>query len=125
MADLMYGLAGVYSPNPAKPPFYVDLPFRLEGDSLVLNPEVAKKWEKTPLTMVPEYAANLRLMKIGFDAGSADGFKDIPVNVLKLDSMLTALEIPHESEVYEGDHIRGVRGRIESKMIPFFSRVLH
>src|SRR5215212_4199196 len=124
MADLMYGLAGVYSPNPAKPPFYVDLPFRLEGDSLVLNSDVAKKWEKTPLAMVPEYAANLRRMKIAFDAGNADGFKDIPVNVQRLDSMLTALEIPHESEVYEGDHIRGVRGRIESKMIPFFSRVL-
>jgi enterochelin esterase-like enzyme len=125
MADLMYGLAGVYSPNPAKPPFFVDLPFKIEGDSLVPVPEVAAKWQKTPLSMIPEYAANLRRMRIGFDAGTEDGFKDIPANVQRLDSMLTALAIPHEAEVYPGEHMKGIRGRIESKMIPFFSRVLH
>ena len=125
MADLMYGLAGVYSPNPARPPFFVDLPFRLEGDSLVLVPEVAEKWRMTPLAMVPQYAANLRRMHIAFDAGASDGFKDIPANVMRLDSILTALRIPHEAEVYQGTHMQGIRGRIESKMIPFFSRVLH
>jgi S-formylglutathione hydrolase FrmB len=125
MADLMYGLAGVYSPNPAKPPFYVDLPFRLEGDSLVLIPEVAAKWKLTPIALTPQYAANLRRMKIGFDAGTNDGFKDIPANVHRLDSILTALGVPHEAEVYPGTHMVGIRGRIESKMVPFFSRVLH
>ena len=125
MVDLMYGLAGVYSPNPSKPPFFVDLPFRLEGDSLVLVPDVAEKWRMTPLAMVHEYAANLRRMSIGFDAGTEDGFKDIPANVQRLDSILTALDIPHQAEVYHGTHMAGIRGRIESKMIPFFSRVLH
>jgi len=125
MADLMYGLAGVYSPNPSKPPFFVDLPFRLEGDSLVLIPEVAKKWTETPIAMVPKYAANLRRMHIGFDAGADDGFRDIPLNVNRLDSMLTALDVPHEAEVYPGNHMKGIRGRIESKMIPFFSKALH
>lgn len=125
MADLMYGLAGVYSANPAKPPFYVDLPFRLEGDSLVPVPEVVAKWKMTPIAMVPEYAANLRRMKIGFDAGTEDGFKDIPANVFRLDSLLDSLGIPHESEVYQGTHMKGIRGRIESKMIPFFSKALH
>ncbi len=125
MADLMYGLASVYSPNPSKPPFYVDLPFRIEGDSLVLIPEIAAKWSRTPLAEIPHYAANLRRMHIRFDAGASDGFKDIPPNVQKLDSMLTALAIPHEAAVYPGTHMQGIRGRIESNMIPFFSRVLH
>jgi S-formylglutathione hydrolase FrmB len=125
MADLMYGLAGVYSPNPSKPPFYVDLPFRLEGDSLVLIPEVAEKWSMTPISMIPKYAANLRRMRIGFDAGDDDGFRDIPQNVHRLDSIFTALDIPHEGEVYPGTHMKGIRGRIESKMIPFFSNALH
>jgi len=77
MADLMYGLAGVYSPNPGKPPFFVDLPFRLEGDSLVLIPEVAEKWRQTPLAMVPAYASNLRRMHIGFDAGASDHLPNV------------------------------------------------
>jgi pimeloyl-ACP methyl ester carboxylesterase len=124
-ADLMYGLAGVYSPNPAKPPFFVDLPFRLEGDSLVLVPETAAKWKITPLAMVPSYAENLRRMRIGFDGGTDDAHRDIPVNVIRLGSILDSLGIPHESEVYRGTHMVGIRSRIESKMIPFFSRVLH
>jgi pimeloyl-ACP methyl ester carboxylesterase len=124
MADLMYGLAGVYSPNPGKPPFFVDFPFRLEGDSLILVPEVAAKWRMTPLAMVPAYAENLRRMRIGFDGGTDDAHRDIPVNVVRLGSILDSLRIPHESEVYRGAHMVGIRGRIESKMIPFFSRAL-
>jgi len=46
------------------------------------------------------------------------------VNVVRLGSILDSLRIPHESEVYRGAHMVGIRGRIESKMIPFFSKAL-
>ena len=123
--SIYYALAGVYSPNPQKPPFFVDLPMRLSGDSVVPDPAVGSKWSETPLVMVPSHVANLRRMAISFDAGTADGFRDIPVNVAKLDTMLTALGVPHEAELYEGTHGSRIRSRLESNVFPFFSRVLH
>jgi hypothetical protein len=125
IANLLYALAGVYSPDSSKPPFFAALPFRLEGDSLVAVPEIAAKWATYPMSMVPEHAAALKRMKIAFDAGAADGFKDIPANVQKLDSLLTSLGVEHEVEIYEGTHGSRIRARLESNAFPFFSKNLH
>jgi len=124
-ADLLLALAAVYSPNPARPPLYIDLPNRLEGDSIVEVPAVAAKWLASPMSLVPRYAANLRKMKIAFDAGRQDALKDIPLSVTMLDSLLTELRVPHTAELYDGDHMKRIRSRIESCAMPFFSRVLH
>lgn len=125
IANLLYALAGVYSPDSSKPPFFADLPFRLESDSLVAVPEVAAKWATYPISMVSEHAEALKRMKIAFDAGTGDGFKDIPVNVQKLDSLLTSLGVEHEAEIYEGTHGSRIRARLESNAFPFFSKNLH
>ena len=124
-ANLLYAIATLYSPNTAKPPFFADLPYRLEGDSLVTVPDVAAKWRAGPLLMAESYMANLRRMSIAFDAGTADGLTDIPVNVRALDSLLTAHDIPHMAELYEGDHGNRIRARLEGKVFPFFSKLLH
>ncbi|MEP6509378.1 MAG: alpha/beta hydrolase-fold protein [Gemmatimonadales bacterium] len=123
--DIDLALSAVYAPDPRSSPFFVDLPFRLEGDSLVTVDTIARRWHPTPIEMVPIYAKNLKRMSIAFDGGAEDGLIDIPVNVGKLDSMLTALGIAHKADVYHGDHMRGIRGRLESQTFPFFSRVLH
>ena len=125
ISKILYEIAGVYSPNPSKPPFFVDFPYRLDGDSLVLVPDVAVRWAATPMSMVPQYADGLRRMQIAFDAGTADGFKDIPANVTRLDSVLTSLGIPHAAELYDGTHGSRIRSRLESKVFPFFSKALH
>ena len=75
--------------------------------------------------MVPQYGQNLKRMKIAFDAGSRDGFPDIPRNVQRLDSLLTSLGISHEAEIYDGTHGSRIRQRLESKVFPFFSKALH
>lgn len=124
-ADLLLALAAVYSPNPDKPPLYIDLPNRLEGDSIVEVPAVAEKWLASPMTLVPRYGGNLRSMKIAFDAGRQDPLKDIPLSVTMLDSLLTELHVPHTAELYDGDHMKRIRSRIESSAMPFFSKVLH
>ena len=124
VADLLLALAAVYSPNPSKPPLYLDLPNRLEGDSIVEVPEIAEKWLASPMTFVARYAPNLRRMHIAFDAGKQDALKDIPISVTTLDSLLTQLGVAHTAELYEGDHMSRVRSRIESHAVPFFSRVL-
>src|SRR5438105_6097520 len=43
-SNLTMALAAVYSPDTLKPPFFVDFPVRLQGDSLVTDSAVARKW---------------------------------------------------------------------------------
>ena len=123
--NLFYAQAAMHSPDKDHPPFFARLPYRLTGDSLVFDTTVARKWRETPLYMAPSYTRNLKRIAIAFDAGDKDGLRDIPPNVQRLDSMLTALGIPHTSEVYDGDHGNRIRERLESKAFPFFSRHLH
>ena len=122
-ANLLYALASVYSPNLSKTPFFADLPYRLEGETLVADSAVLRKWVG-PLAMAPAHLENLRRLVIGFDAGDEDGLLDIPPNVRALDSLLTANDVPHFAEVYSGNHGSRIRARLESIVFPFFSRVL-
>jgi S-formylglutathione hydrolase len=121
---LILALAPVYSPNPAKPPLFVDFPYRVSGDTLELVPDVWRRWSDDPLSMAASRVVGLKRMKIAFDAGTEDGFKDIPINVQKLDSLLTSLGVPHEAELYKGTHGSRIHERIESKVLPFFSKAL-
>ena len=57
-------------------------------------------------------------------AGTTDGFKDIPIRANELDELLSSLKVPHSFELYEGGHGDHIRARIETKMLPFFSREL-
>ena len=124
-ADLLLALAAVYSPNASKPPLFIDLPNRLEGDSIVEVPAIAAKWLASPMSFVTQYASNLRRMHVAFDAGRQDALKDIPISVTMLDSALTELKVAHTAELYDGDHMRRIRSRIETHAMPFFSTVLH
>jgi len=124
-ADIDLALTAAYSPNTSKSPLYLDFPYRLEGDSLVVDDAVASRWRETPIAMVPKYAASLKRMAIAFDAGRQDAFKDIPRNVTRLDSMLTSLGVPHSAELYDGTHGSRFRARLETKALPFFSNNLH
>jgi hypothetical protein len=124
-ADLLIALAAVYSPDPSRPPLFVDFPNKLVGDSLVTVPDIEEKWlAGSPINFVPQYAANLRRMAIAFDAGRQDALKDIPISVTMLDSLLTSLGVEHTAELYDGDHMKRIRSRIETHVIPFMSRVL-
>jgi len=125
LANLDVAITAIYSPNPLRAPYFVDFPYRFDGDSLVVDNTVAARWRDYPIAMVPRYAANLKRMAIAFDAGRQDGLKDIPPNVTRLDSLLTALGVPHTAELYEGDHGSRIRARLETKAFPFFSERLH
>lgn len=123
--NIIYALAAIYSPNAARLPFFVDLPYRLEGDSLRAVPDIASRWRTAPLSEVGHYTVNLKRMNIAFDAGRADGFRDIPINVQKLDSALSSLGVEHSAELYDGTHGSRIRSRLETRVFPFFSGVLH
>ena len=112
--------AAAWSPDPQNPPLYLALPTK---DS-ELQPAVIAKWHaNAPLSMIDQYIGNLRQMKgLAIDAGDRD--EGIAAHTRDLDRVLTSYHIPHQFEIYEGDHLNHIADRVETKLIPFFSSQL-
>jgi enterochelin esterase-like enzyme len=108
--------AAAWSPNPNKPPLYLDLP--VQGE------EIRNKWvANSPMALIDQYAATSpRLKAFVFDAGKQD--KQIAAEARQFDVALTQKGIPHNFELYDGDHTNHVASRIQYKALPFFSRNL-
>lgn len=52
--------ASAFSPNPERPPLFVDFPFRMEKNILVPNADAYTRFQaKLPVNMVAEYTGNL------------------------------------------------------------------
>jgi S-formylglutathione hydrolase FrmB len=118
-----------FSPNPQRPPFFVDFPFALVDGKLQPAEPGFTKWQKNlPLLMVDEYSANLsKLRGLRFDSGYEDQFTHIPPTARALSSALTARGIDHVFEEYNGDHRNrfwGRNGRIATEVMPYFWRLL-
>ncbi len=113
--------AAAWSPNPTKPPFYLDLPVK-NGE---LQPMVLSRWiANSPLASLDQYIANMKMMKgIAFDAGTKD--QGIASTIKILDEKLNNYGVKHFFEIYEGDHINRVAERIGKKMLVFFSGNLY
>jgi enterochelin esterase-like enzyme len=113
----LFASAAAWSPNPALPPFYLDLPVK-NGE---LQPMVQAKWTANrPITTLDQYINNLKQLRaIAFDAGTKD--QAIASSIKVLDEELNKYGIKHLFEIYEGDHINHVAERIEKKMLRFFS----
>lgn len=109
--------AAAWSPNPTKPPLFLDLPSR-NGQ---FQPAIAAKWAaNAPLAMIDQSIPNLKkLHAIAFDAGAQDA--GIASSIKVLDQVLKDYQIPHTFEIYEGTHVSRIAERIETKMLPFFS----
>jgi S-formylglutathione hydrolase len=116
----MLGSAAAWSPNPARPPRFLDLPL-VDGEPV---PEVIAMWvANAPLAMLPQYIPSLKSYDaIAVDAGDRDA--GIADTVKTLDRMLTDYRIAHRSEIYKGDHVDGVEQRLEAHVLPFFSEHL-
>ena len=120
MAKAMLACAAAWSPDPKNAPMYLDLPWR-DGQ---WQPAIAAKWAaNSPLSMVDQYIANLKRMKgIGLDAGAQD--TGIAESTKELDAVLKQYDVAHSFEIYEGDHLNHIADRIETKVLPFFSKNL-
>jgi enterochelin esterase-like enzyme len=117
--SVLLASAAAWSPNPKNPPLYLDLPVK-DGKP---QPDIVAKWvANAPLEMIEQHAANLKkYYAIAIDIGTADGL--LAANKQLHDAM-TRLRIPHSYEEYDGDHTNKVRERIESRVLPFFSKNL-
>jgi S-formylglutathione hydrolase FrmB len=113
----MLASAAAWSPNPKKPPLYIDLPIA-DGKPV---PDVVAKWAaNAPLTMVHQYIPAMRSFDaIAVDAGDMD--TAIAGNVRRLDQILNEYGIAHTAEIYSGDHTNRIDERWETKVLPFFS----
>jgi len=122
-AKLPFGLraqlaaAAAWSPNPNKPPLYLDLP--TAGNEQA----VLARWAaNAPLAFVDQYVRQLREYRaIAIDVGDMDTLK---VDTGKLHDALTAYGIPHAFEIYPGTHTSHVAVRFQEHVMPFFSRTL-
>lgn len=111
--------AAAFSPNPKNPPGYFDEPIK-DGHE---QPLVIAKWHaSSPLAMIDQYLTNLKKYgAIMADVGLQDGLAG---QNKQLDRMMTDFGITHTFETYEGDHTNKIPERIETKVLPFFSKSL-
>jgi enterochelin esterase-like enzyme len=118
------GYAAAWSPDSARPPFFLDLPFVRHGDSIVADSAVLERWTAWRLLdMAPRYRDNLvRLRGMGFDVGTEDSY--LP-GVARLDSLMTRLRVRHQFATYPGDHASRIRERVTGQLFPFFAAVLN
>ncbi len=116
-------LAGAWSPNPARPPLYLDFPVEQRDGARVPVESIAAAWQANmPIPMLGQFRSSLaQLHAIAFDVGRQDGLIN---DNRHLDQALTRNNIPHQYEEYEGDHVHGIATRTETKVLPFFSRAL-
>jgi S-formylglutathione hydrolase FrmB len=111
--------AAAWSPNPANPPLFLDLPIK-DGK---VRPEIVAKWvANAPLEMLEQHAGNLQsLYAIAVDIGTKD---TLLASNRQLHDAMTRLGIAHAYEEYDGDHTNRVRERMDRSVLPFFSTSL-
>jgi enterochelin esterase-like enzyme len=111
--------ASAWSPNPEKPPLYLDLP-TVNGEP---QPDVLAKWAaNAPLAFVDQYIGNLRKYSgIAIDVGDQDGLR---VDTAKLQAELRRFGIGSTFEEYKGTHTSAVAVRFQNYVMPFFSKQL-
>jgi hypothetical protein len=111
--------AAAWSPNPARPPLFLDLPVT-DG---VARPEIQAKWRANSIIpMLEQHVADLRrYAAIRFDVGTSDGLLETN---RQIDAAMTKAGIRHTFDTYEGDHNGKIAERIETRVLPFFSQTL-
>jgi S-formylglutathione hydrolase FrmB len=111
--------AAAWSPNPKKPPFFLDLPYA----DTVLQEDVVSRWAaNAPLTFVDQYIGNLRQYNgIAMDVGDQDGLR---VDARKLHDVFDRYGLGHTFEVYAGTHTSAMAVRFQNFVMPFFSQRL-
>lgn len=111
--------AAAWSPDPQRPPLYLDLPTQ-DGAP---RPEILAKWAaNAPLAFVDQYIGNLRQYRaIALDVGDQDSLR---VDTGKLHDALDSYGIANSFEVYPGTHTSAVADRFQNHVMPFFSKNL-
>ncbi|HUG72442.1 MAG TPA: alpha/beta hydrolase [Steroidobacteraceae bacterium] len=113
-------LASAWSPNPAKPPLFIDLPVDATGKE---RPEILAKWTaNAPLAFLDQYVSRVRKYRaIALDVGDKDG---LVADTRRMHEALLAQGIANSFEIYPGDHTSHLALRMQDHVLPFFGRHL-
>jgi len=114
-------------PNPDKPPLFIDLLARQEGDQLIIDPKLMERFRNNFYldTMIPQYADNLKSLRgFKFDWSRTDGNFDHVYANQAFTHKLNEFGITHEAEEYNGAYEAdwGVDGRFYTDALPFFQK---
>ena len=111
--------ASAWSPDPQKPPLYLDLPV-VNGQP---QADVLGRWAaNAPLAFVDQYIGNLkRYSGIALDVGDQDGLR---FDAAKLQETLQRYGLVSTFEQYKGTHTSAVAVRFQNFVMPFFSKQL-
>lgn len=112
-------MAAAWSPNPARPPFFFDLPTK-DG---VPQPDIIAAWSANALlVMIHQYVPALRRLKgIALDVGAQDY---LLADNQRLHELLDRYRIRHTFAMYEGGHGDRIAERFEQQVWPHFSATL-
>jgi enterochelin esterase-like enzyme len=111
--------AAAWSPNPQKPPLYLDLPI---GDDKTRQIVLAKWAANAPLAFVDQYIGNLKQYRaIAIDVGDQDSLK---TDAETLHTILDSYGVANSFEIYSGTHTSRVAFRFQDNVLPFFSKNL-
>jgi enterochelin esterase-like enzyme len=119
-ANGMQSQASAWAPNPQNPPYFFDLPYDANGNAV---PLVAERWAaNSPLVTVDQHVPALKSFRgIMLDVGNEDGLEK---SNTQFAAALTRLGVPHQYEVYPGNHGNRIGARFISHVLPFFERHL-
>jgi S-formylglutathione hydrolase FrmB len=125
-AQAFVALAAAWSPNPRKRPLLVDFPVTGFGRNRKRREDVCARWSANmPVAMADQYRSNLsRLRGVAFDVGRRDEFTHILLTNRDFAQALRRNGIAHTFEEHDGDHNNRAAERLETRLLPFFSRVL-
>jgi enterochelin esterase-like enzyme len=120
MTKAMLASAAAWSPNPKRPPLYIELPV---ADGKTLPQSHAAWMANAPLAMLHQYVPALKSYRaIALDAGDKDGW--ISTSTRQLHESFDAYSLAHEFEIYDGDHLNRIEQRLTQKVMPFFATQL-
>lgn len=112
--------SAAFSPNPLKPPLFVDL--AVDADGKLRDDILAKRAANAPLAFLDQHVTALRTyVKIGIDVGNEDSI--VPA-ATTLHKNLDSYAIQNSFEVYQGNHTNRVEDRLGRIVIPYFGREL-
>ena len=123
----MVAAGRAFSPNLNNPPFFTDMPFTYEGDSLITHYDVLNKWfSQLPYNMLDTYIKNfskLKAFKIDWGRNESNANAHIPVTCRMFSEKLEALGVEHYAEEFIGTHANklwSLDGRVINSVLPFF-----
>lgn len=108
-------MAMAYSPNPARPPWFFDLPF--DAETAERDEAVWARWlELDPIHMVARHVEHLKQLRlIYFEAGTRDEYQlHLGARILK--RRLDMLGVPYEHQEFEDGHM-GIWYRYEESFV--------